>query len=51
VHYSSIIHSSRCGPVADVHLGSGLAFEDNQMRADAVEEPESSFVPSFDLAV
>lgn len=27
------------GPVADVHLGDGVAFEDDEVGADAVEEP------------
>jgi len=32
-------HRFVIGPVADVHLGNRIAFEDNQMCADAVEEP------------
>jgi hypothetical protein len=27
------------GTVADVHICCGIAFEDEQVRADAVEEP------------
>ena len=27
------------GPVADVHFGDGVAFEDDQVSTDAVEEP------------
>ncbi len=32
-------HRFVIGPVADVHLGNGVAFEDDDVRADAVEEP------------
>lgn len=44
-------HRFIIGPVADGHFGDEVAFEDNQIRADAVEEPEISFTPTFDLAV
>jgi hypothetical protein len=32
-------HRFVIGPVADVHLRNRVAFEDDQVRADAVEEP------------
>ena len=42
-------HGFVIGPVADVHFGDGVAFEDNQMRADAVEEPAVVAVDICDL--
>jgi hypothetical protein len=32
-------HCFIIGPVADVHLRHGIFLKDNQVRADAVEEP------------
>ena len=32
-------HGFVIGPVADVHFGDGVAFEDDEVGADAVEEP------------
>ena len=32
-------HGFVVGPVADVHLGNRVAFEDDEVGADAVEEP------------
>ena len=32
-------HGFIIGPVADVHLGDRIPFEDDQVGADAVEEP------------
>ena len=32
-------HGFVIGPVADVHLGNGVTFEDDEVGADAVEEP------------
>ena len=32
-------HRFVVGPVADVHLGSGVTFEDDQVGADTVKEP------------
>ena len=31
-------------PVADVHPGNGITFEDNEMGADAVKEPGKSIL-------
>ena len=32
-------HRFVIGPVAEVHLRLGVVFEDDQMRADSIEEP------------
>ena len=32
-------HGFVIGPVADIHLRNGVAFEDDQMRTNPIEEP------------
>ena len=32
-------HRFVIGPVADVHLGNGVAFEDDEVGANPIEEP------------
>ena len=34
-------HRFVIGPVAEVHLGNGVTFEDDEVGTDAVEEPIS----------
>ena len=36
-------HRFVIGPVADVHFGQRLAFEDDEVRADSIEEPAVIF--------
>ena len=37
-------HRFVIGPVADVHFGNGVAFEDDEVGADAVEEATSIII-------
>ena len=38
-------HRLVIGPVADVHLGSGVAFEDDEVSADVVKESAMTGIP------
>ena len=44
-------HRFVIGPVADVHFGDGVAFEDDEVGADAVEESKTANTDSAEIEV